>query len=74
VDVLALTVVAATSFGLLVTGRRYMRGYVSKHGVQPPAPWMFHRSDDPDLEPYRRVALALLPLYVVAAVVYLLRT
>jgi hypothetical protein len=73
VAAVALTLVMATSFGLLVAGRRYLRGYVARHGTQPPAMWMFHRSDDPELEGLRRVALALLPFYLVAAVIYLLR-
>ena len=71
--VVALTLVMATSFGLLVAGRRYLRGYVSRHGTQPPARWMFQRSPDPELESYRRLALALLPFYLVAALIYLLR-
>ena len=69
----ALTIVMATSLGLLIVGRRYLRGYVARHGTQPPAPWMFHRSGDPELESMRRIALALLPLYLIAAVIYLLR-
>jgi len=73
VELVALALVMSTSFGLLVSGRRYLRSYVAKHGTQPPATWMFHRSDDPDLEGVRRVALALLPFYLVAAVVYVLR-
>ena len=72
-DLLALSVIAATSFGLLVTGRRYLRGYVARHGTQPPAMWMFQRSPDPELEGWRRLALVLLPFYLVAAVIYLLR-
>ncbi|HTK45661.1 MAG TPA: hypothetical protein VL749_09950 [Patescibacteria group bacterium] len=72
-ELVALALVMSTSFGLLVSGRRYLRGYVTKHGTQPPATWMFQRSDDPDLEGLRRVALALLPFYLVAAVIYLLR-
>ena len=72
-ELVALALVMSTSFGLLVSGRRYLRGYVAKHGTQPPATWMFHRSDDPDLEGVRRVALALLPFYLVAAVLYVLR-
>jgi hypothetical protein len=71
--VIALTIVMATSFGLLISGRRYLRGYVVRHGRQPPATWMFRRSDDAELEGLRRVALALLPFYLIAAVIYLLR-
>ena len=69
----ALTLVMATSFGLLIAGRRYLRGYVARHGEQPPATWMFTRSDDPELESLRRVALLLLPLYLVAGAIYVLR-
>ena len=72
-EVIALTLVMSTSFGLLISGRRYLRGYIDKHGRQPPATWMFHRSDDPDLEGQRRVALFLLPFYLVAAVIYFAR-
>jgi len=73
VDLIALSVAMATSVGLLVSGRRYLRGYVARHGTRPPAMWMFQRAEDPDLERIRRVALALLPFYLVAAVIYLLR-
>jgi len=72
-DLVALSMVMATSFGLLISGRRYLRGYVEKHGTQPPATWMFHRSDDPDLEGQRRIALALLPFYLVAGLIYFAR-
>ena len=71
--VIAFTLVMATSFGLLVAGRRYLRGYLAKHGRQPSALWMFHRADDPELEIYRRVALILLPFYLVAAAIVMLR-
>jgi hypothetical protein len=70
----ALSMVMATSFGLLVLGRRYLRGYVARNGRQPPASWMFRHSDDPELEGMRRLALALLPFYLVAAVIYVLRS
>jgi hypothetical protein len=69
----ALALVMATSFGLLILGRRYLRGYVARHGTAPPATWMFRRADDPELESLRRVALTLLPLYLIAAILYLLR-
>jgi hypothetical protein len=69
----ALTVVMATSVGLMVVGRRYFRGYFSRRGTHPPATWMFARADDPDLERLRRVALVLLPIDVIAALIYLAR-
>jgi len=71
--VVALTLFMAVSFGLLILGRRFLRGYVALHGTQPPSMWMFRRSEDPELERFRRAALALLPFYVIAAVIYLLR-
>ena len=74
VPVVALTIVMATSFGLLIAGRRYLHGYVARHGQPPPATWMFRRSPDRDLESLRRVALALLPFYLIAAALYLFRT
>ena len=69
----AFTLVMSTGFGLLVLGRRYLRGYVARHGKAPPATWMFHRSDDPDLEQDRRLALVLLPVFLIAALIYLAR-
>lgn len=69
----ALTIVMATSFGLLVAGRRYLRRYIALHKASPPSLWMFRRSDDPELETLRRVGLVLLPFYLIAAVIVLLR-
>jgi hypothetical protein len=71
--IVALSLVMATSFGLLISGRRFLRRYVSTHGAAPPATWMFRRTDDPELERYRRFALTLLPVYLIAAVIFLLR-
>jgi hypothetical protein len=36
--------------------------------------WMFHRADDPELERNRRLALAILPLYLVGVILYLAAT
>ena len=72
-EILSLSMVMATSFGLLISGRRYLCGYVAKHGTAPPPMWMFHRSPDAELEGNRRAALVLLPFYLVAAVIYLFR-
>ena len=69
----ALTMVMATSVGLLILGRRYLRGYVARHGTAPPATWMFRRSPDPELEALRRLALVLLPLDLIAAAIYFAR-
>ena len=69
----ALTVVLATSFGLLIAGRRFRRGYIARHASEPPATWMFRRSEDPELEGLRRLALVLLPFDLIAAAIYLAR-
>lgn len=69
----ALTIIFATSLGLLIAGRRYLRRYIARYGTQPPAMWMFRRADDPELESYRRLALVLLPFYLVAAAIVLLQ-
>jgi hypothetical protein len=69
----ALGVVTVCSILLFVVGRRYTRGYVAKHNAMPPMTWMFRRSPDPELEGHRRIALATLPFYLVALLVYLFR-
>jgi hypothetical protein len=70
----ALTVVGATSVALLVLGRRYTQRYVAQTGTLPPMTWMFRRTDNPELEAPRRLALVLLPIDIVAAVLYLTRS
>jgi hypothetical protein len=69
----ALGVVTVLSVVLFILGRRFQRGYYEKHRQMPRMTWMFHDSGDPDLEPSRRMALALLPIYLVALVLYLFR-
>jgi hypothetical protein len=69
----ALGVITVLSFVLFVLGRRFMHIYYGKHRAMPPMTWMFHNTRDPDLEPSRRMALALLPVYLVALVLYLFR-
>jgi hypothetical protein len=69
----ALGVVTVLSVALYVLGRRFTRAYFEKHRAMPRLTWMFHNSGDPDLEPSRRLALALLPIYLVALVLYLFR-
>jgi hypothetical protein len=69
----ALAVITVLSVALFVLGRRFMHAYYAKHHAMPPMTWMFHATGDPDLEPSRRLALALLPIYLVALVVYLFR-
>ena len=69
----ALGVVTVLSVVLFILGRRFQRAYYEKHRQMPRMTWMFHDSGDPDLEPSRRMALALLPIYLVALVLYLFR-
>ena len=70
---IALGIVAMTSVLLLIFGRRYTRGFVTLYRAAPPLTWMFRKEPDPDLERTRRQALAVLPIYLIALVVYLLR-
>ena len=69
----AIAVVTVTTFAIFVLGRRFTRGYYEKNGRLPPAPWMFHASGDPELEQSRRLGLLLLPIYLVALLLYLFR-
>lgn len=69
----ALSVVTVLSVALWFLGVRYSRAYIAKYHVRPPATWMFRGTDDPQLESPRRFALLLLPIFLVALVVYLFR-
>ncbi len=71
--IFALTVVGAISVTLLVLGRRFTQRYVAQTGTLPPMTWMFRRTDSPELEAPRGLALALLPIYLVAVIIYLAR-
>ena len=69
----ALGVVTVLSIVLFILGRRFTRAYFEKHQAMPRLTWMFHDTGDPDLEPSRRLALGLLPIYLIALVLYLFR-
>ena len=69
----ALSLLIGGSFGLWMFGSRFSRRYRETRGAMPPLTWMFRRTDDPELERWRLPALALLPIYLVALVVYLSR-
>ena len=69
----ALAVVAVTSVALMVLGRRFTKRFVERRGVLPRSAWMFHRTDDPELESPRRLALGLLPIYLIAVYLWLFR-
>jgi hypothetical protein len=69
----ALAVVAVTSVLLMVLGRRFTKRFIDRYGVLPRSAWMFHRTDDPELEAPRRLALGLLPIYLIAVGLWLFR-
>jgi hypothetical protein len=69
----AIAVVTVCTFVLYVLGRRFTRGYVARYRQMPRLAWMLQRTDDPDLEATRRLALGIAPVYLVALAVYLLR-
>jgi hypothetical protein len=73
IAIAALGVVTVMTFVLYVLGRRFTRAYFDKHHAMPRLTWMFHRTGDPELEASRRLALGLLPIYLVALYLYLFR-
>jgi hypothetical protein len=73
VAIAALSLVIGGSLGMWLFGTRFSRRYFQMHGVLPPFNWLFIRTDDAELERWRRPALAILPVYLVALVLYLFR-
>jgi hypothetical protein len=72
ITLFALATLSGTSIVLWVTGRRFTRRFYAKTGSMPPWNWMFHGTTDPELEGPRRLALALVPIYLIALVLYFL--
>lgn len=70
---IALGIVTVCAVALWFLGARYSRRYIAKHRARPPMKWMFQRTDDPELEGPRRTALVILPIFLVALLVYLFR-
>jgi len=70
VGVAALAIAGGTAFVIWLMGRRFSQRYIQLHRKVPPPTWMFRAQEDPLLEAPRRRALSLLPILVVAAVVY----
>jgi hypothetical protein len=66
----ALAVALGTAFVIWIMARQFSRRYAEVHRRIPPPTWMFRTQTDPLLEEPRRRALALLPILVIAAVVY----
>lgn len=69
----ALGIVTVLSVVLWFLGARFSRAYIAKRHARPPMTWMFHGTGDPELEGTRRVALGLLPIFLVALALYLFR-
>jgi len=54
--------------------RQFSRRYVELNRRVPPPSWMFRSQEDPALEFPRKRALSLLPILVIAAIVYVLNS
>ena len=70
VGIAALSVAVSTAFVIWIMARQFSRRYAELHRRIPPPTWMFRTQTDPLLEEPRRRALALLPILVIAAIVY----
>lgn len=73
IAIAALAVVTVLSVVLWFLGARFSRAYIAKRRARPPMTWMFRGTGDPELERPRRLALGLLPIFVIALVLYLFR-
>ena len=73
-SIVALAVAAGSAFVIWIMARHFARRYFALHGKVPPPTWMFRSQLDPELEGPRRRALALLPILIVAAVIYVLNS
>jgi hypothetical protein len=73
-SIASLAVAAGTALVIWLMARRFSRRYVELHRKVPPPTWMFRSQTDPELEAPRRRALSLLPILIVAAVIYVLNS
>ena len=73
-SIAALAVALGTAVGMYIYGRQFSRRYVQEHRRLPPGTWLFRRQEDPLLEGPRRRSLSLLPILLVAAVIYVLNS
>ena len=73
-SIVALAVGAGTAFVIWVMARHFARRYAQLHHRIPPPTWMFRSQQDPELEAPRRRALALLPILIVAAIVFVMNS
>ena len=67
----ALAIITVTSVVLWLVGNRFTRRFVALNRAMPPLTWMFRRTEDEELERSRRTALSILPVYLVALLLYL---
>ncbi|MBI3751903.1 MAG: hypothetical protein HY263_09650 [Chloroflexi bacterium] len=73
VAIASLSILIGVSLFLWLFGQRFSRRYRETRGVMPPMTWMFRPTGDRELERWRRPALAILPIYLIALVLYLSR-
>jgi hypothetical protein len=73
-SIAALAIAAGTALGMYLYGRDFSRRYVEQHKRLPPKTWLFRRQADPLLEAPRLRSLALLPILVIAALVYIVNS
>ena len=71
--IVALGVVTMGGVALWFLGARFSGPYIAKHRARPRMTWMFHSTGDPELEGSRRAALVILPIFLIALVLYLFR-
>ena len=68
----SLAVAAGSALFIWIMSRHFSRRYIELHRKVPGPTWMFRSQTDPELEAPRRRALALLPVLIVSAVIYVL--
>ena len=74
VSIASLAVAAGTALVIWLMARRFSRRYIELHRRLPPPTWMFRSQSDPELEVPRRRALALLPILIAAAILYVVNS
>ena len=73
-SIAALAVAVGTAFAIWIMARHFSRRYAALYRKVPPPTWLFRSQSDPELEGPRRRALSLLPILIVAAVVYVINS
>ena len=73
-SIASLAVAAGSALVIWLMARQFSRRYIELNRRVPPPSWMFKAQTDPALEFPRKRALSLLPVLVIAAVVYVLNS